>query len=80
MKKLLILFMFMLIGCTDSSEAIRVLQMNGYTDIKITGYKFFGCSNSDDFSTGFTAKNSNNIIVTGVVCSSLYSKGSTIRF
>ena len=51
----------------------------GFTEIEITGHKFFVCDEKDTFSTGFCAKNPRGVRVCGVVCSG-WLKGGTIRF
>lgn len=69
-------------SCTsknDFDKGKNQLEMQGYTDIKNTGYSIFCCSDSDDFSTGFTAKDKHGNTVNGCFCSS-FSKGITIRF
>jgi hypothetical protein len=70
--------MLSMTSCTNKTETIRVLEMNGYTNVQAHGYSFFGCGRGDFFSTKFTAT-LNNKTVSGVVCSGLF-KGSTIRF
>jgi hypothetical protein len=69
---------FLCSACTNPDTAIRILTDDGYSEIQITGYVPFGCSEDDVYATGFTATNSNGKIVRGVVCSGLL-KGSTIR-
>lgn len=78
MKIFLILFLLLLIGCTNADQARRVLEVDGFTDVEITGYSFFGCGRDDVFHTQFTAKK-NGHITSGVVCSG-FLKGATIRF
>lgn len=80
MKKLILVpFIILLSGCTDSSNAKRVLESSGYSSVQITGYRFFGCSKDDVQHTGFEAKGPTGKNVTGVVCSGLIFKGNTIR-
>ena len=75
----LLLTILTLIACTNEHEARRVLELDGFTDVKITGYKFWACSKDDFYHTGFSAiKNKKDI--DGVVCSGLLFKASTIRF
>ncbi|HET8686676.1 MAG TPA: hypothetical protein VFM18_08430 [Methanosarcina sp.] len=69
----------LLSGCTDSSTTTRVLEEQGYTNVKTTGYVFFGCPEDDVFHTGFVATSPANKTVSGVVCSGLLF-GSVIRF
>jgi hypothetical protein len=68
-----------LAACTDEQGATRVLMHEGYKDIRITGYRFLGCGNDDDYSTGFAATSPSGAPVTGVVCSGLMFKASTVR-
>jgi len=65
-------------GCSSSDEAQRVLTKQGYTNIKTTGYSFFGCDARDTFKTGFEATAPNGAEVEGVVCSGWF-KGATVR-
>lgn len=65
---------------TNSKKAMGFLVEQGYTDIQITGYEAFACSDEYDYSTGFIAKNWNERTVSGEVCSSFWGKYSTIRF
>ena len=79
MKKILsAISILLLCACTAPDTATRALEGAGYTDIKITGWSAFSCSDSDDFATGFTAKGPTGKTVTGAVCSGLL-KGATIR-
>lgn len=72
-----------LAGCTDADGARRAVEAQGLKDVKITGYRFWGCSSgkdSDDtYHTGFEAKGPSGQQVTGVVCSGIL-KGSTVRY
>lgn len=68
-----------LFGCTDAGNAQRVLESAGYTNIQITGYDWFACSEDDTLSTGFTAIGPTGKPVKGAVCSGLIFKNSTIR-
>lgn len=76
---LVVTFLFILKGCHDDDSAKKILTNSNFKEIKITGYRFFGCDKSDLFHTGFEAINQNNVKVTGVVCKG-FLKGSTIRF
>lgn len=76
--KYLFLTLF-LVGCTNATETKRVLEMDGVTNIEITGYKFFACSQDDFYHTGFKGqRNGKNI--EGTVCSGLLFKASTVRY
>lgn len=68
----------LLISCTDEPRASRVLEEAGYTDIQITGYAWFGCSDGDDYRTGFSAKGPTGKRTTGAVCCGVV-KDCTIR-
>lgn len=78
MKKLFLIAVIALSGCTDANEATKVLVDSGYKDIQIQGYSFTGCSQDDAFHTEFKAKGATGNDVRGVVCGG-WLKGSTIR-
>lgn len=78
MKRIMLLAT-LAIACTDETETVRTLQSSGFTEIQTTGYRFFGCGDSDTFSTGFRAKNPHGETVEGVVCCG-WPKGCTVRF
>lgn len=65
-------------GCTSTDESTRILRQQGYTEIQLTGYRVFTCSDDDSFHTGFRARSVNGSVVTGTVCSG-FLKGATIR-
>lgn len=82
-KKILIpvIMSLTLMGCYNSSDARHALaQQGGFTDVQIIGHGWFACSKDDFYRTKFTAKNSQGKQVTGVVCSGLFFKNSTIRW
>ena len=66
-------------ACTDPKGASEALQNEGFDNVQMTGYRVWGCSDDDDFHTGFTATNAKGRPVSGVVCSG-FLKGSTIRY
>lgn len=80
--KLTIVFVLLtsvlLTSCTQPDKATEILVREGYQNIQIEGYAFFGCGEDDTFKTRFSAEK-NDQPVTGVVCAGL-GKGSTIRF
>lgn len=78
MRKLIAAALLALTACVGQDRAARVLKEQGYTDIEITGYRWLGCSDDDQFHAGFKAKSPAHVPVTGVVCSG-FTKGSTIR-
>jgi hypothetical protein len=67
------------VACSDNDGAREVLRKAGYTDIKTDGYAFWGCSDSDTYSTKFKAKGPTGVEVSGVVCSGAFFKSNTIR-
>lgn len=70
-----------LAGCYNSTDARHALaEQGGFTDIQVTGHGWFACGHDDFYSTKFTAKNSQGKHVSGVVCSGLLFKNSTIRW
>lgn len=80
MSKTLILFALLAVaGCSNTDKATQALKGAGYTAIKITGYRWTGCGKDDTYSTGFEAKGPTGVPVSGVVCSGVMFKGSTIR-
>jgi len=79
-KKILFIAFFTLCSCTDQKEATRVLNQQGYKNIKFNGYDPFGCSKDDFYHTKFTAISPNGQKVKGTVCSSPLFKKSTVRW
>jgi len=77
--KILLLCTALMVGCTQSDDAIRVLESAGYTEVQLHGYAFFDCAEDDFYKTEFTAKGPNGKPVSGVVCAGMLLKGSTIR-
>lgn len=67
------------IGCTKPDRATRILEQQGYTEIKMHGYDLFNCSRDDIYHDKFTAKGPTGKPVSGVVCAGLLFKGSTVR-
>ena len=65
-------------GCTNASNARHVLHEEGFKQVQITGYQFFGCGQDDSFHTGFKAVGPTGIPTSGVVCSGLF-KNATVR-
>lgn len=77
-KILLLITVLTLTGCTNADKATSVLQKQGYSEVEITGYSFFSCSEDDFYATGFEAKSLTGEYISGTVCSGLF-KGNTIR-
>lgn len=69
-----------LAACTQPNNAQSLLESQGYTDVRITGYNWFGCSDDDTYHTGFEAKSPTGKPISGTVCAGLIFKGATIRF
>jgi major membrane immunogen (membrane-anchored lipoprotein) len=74
----LVIAMLLLAGCTREDQARRTLENNGYKDVKMNGYVFFGCDEKDTYHDSFEAVSPSNHRVTGVVCGGVLKK-STIR-
>lgn len=79
LKYLLLATSILLASCTDADETNKILSSQGYTEIKVTGWAWLGCSEDDTYRTKFTAKSINGSEVSGVVCSGVF-KGGTVRF
>lgn len=84
MKKLFLISILAisLNSCTNTESFNKgkyQLELQGYTNIKNTGYKAFCCGKDDSFSDGFEAIDKNGNIQKGCFCSGIF-KGVTIRF
>ena len=82
MKKSIVLSLLALLclaSCTDEQRTRETLSKACFTEIQTTGYSWLACSDSDDFHTGFRAKNPNGVVVEGTVCCGMM-KACTIRF
>ncbi|MDF3025372.1 MAG: hypothetical protein K0R10_2733 [Alphaproteobacteria bacterium] len=62
----------------DEAGARRVLEAQGYTDIKTGGYDTFGCG-FDVFATRFTARTAKGYPVKGNVCKTPYVSKSSVE-
>jgi hypothetical protein len=70
----------LLVSCADPNQvAISALENEEYSNIQLTGFGWFSCSEDDMFRTRFTAMNSKGRKVSGTVCSGIL-KGATIRY
>jgi hypothetical protein len=74
-----VIIMNILGGCTAPDKSYRLLEQRGYTNIEITGYKFFACGQDDLTHTGFKAKNMAGNTIEGTLCCGIL-KSCTIRF
>ena len=75
----IVLCVILLSSCFGASASEILLEEQGYTNVEITGFNLFACSEDDMYRYNFTATNPNGKQVKGVVCSAPL-KGSTIRF
>lgn len=67
------------IACTqDPNDVQRILRAEGVSQVALTGYDPWSCSDSDSFSTGFTGVK-NGVRVAGVVCGG-FMKANTVRY
>jgi hypothetical protein len=64
----------------DRKGATEVLEAQGYTQVQITGYRWFIGDKGDFYHTGFKAKSPNGTPISGAVTKGLLFKGATIRF
>ena len=81
MKRIVLLIAFALLaGCTQPEKAKRLLEDQGYSEVRITGYNWWACSDDDTFHTGFVGKTPAGRQAKGTVCAGLFFKGATIRF
>lgn len=67
-------------ACTRPEQATRLLEQQGYTDIRITGWRPMMAGKDDNVSTGFEATAPNGEKVSGAVTGGMIFKGSTVRF
>lgn len=65
-------------ACTRSKDAKEILDAEGYTDIRTTGYAAFRCGRDDWSATGFSATSQAGSRVDGVVCCGM-TKSCTVR-
>lgn len=80
MKKIILASaLFLVVGCTNPTGTKELLEKQGYTNIKITGYRPWMASDNDSYSTGFEATSPTGQKVTGAVTES-WMKGKTVRF
>ena len=65
-------------ACTDEQTAKRVLEEQGYSEVRTTGWAWLSCGKDDTFKTGFVARSPKGNKVEGAVCSGWF-KGATVR-
>lgn len=80
MKKWFAAAVLLMAACTQPEKSTRLLEAQGYTDVEITGYDVWACSEDDWYHTGFTAKTVTGQPVKGTVCAGFLFKGATIRY
>lgn len=72
----------LLAGCMSSAdqdrEAKAAVEALGFTDVRMTGFRFTGCGDKDDRKRGFEATGVNGRRLKGVVCGA-WTKGWTVR-
>jgi len=66
-------------GCSRPDHTARLSELNGYTQVEITGWRPFMAGENDTFSRGFRATSPSGARVSGAVTGG-FLKGSTIRF
>lgn len=81
---LVIMIYILIIATTNSNpnrleNTTKILESQGYNDIKFTGIKVFSCSPYDIYRIGFEAISPAGKTVEGTVCSGIF-KGHTVRF
>lgn len=64
---------------SNQDNAKELLERQGYTEIRMTGYAPMACGKGDFTSSGFEANSPNGSRVSGSVCCGGL-KGCTIRF
>jgi len=79
MKKLVLMCIVLMAGCTAPDRSRETLDNSGFTNIEIGGWAGLSCSDGDTYKTKFSATNPNGKRVTGVVCCGMM-KGCTVRF
>lgn len=75
---LLVILLPLLVSCTDEPRSLRVLKEAGYSNVTLMGYAWWACSDSDTYSTSFTAKGPTGVPTQGAVCCG-NMKSCTIR-
>jgi len=86
MKQMILIVAFFLLlivvlaagGGDFKPNARRTLADQGFTQVNLTGFEWFGCGRDDTYNTGFEAVSLNGHKVRGVVCSGI-GKGMTVR-
>ena len=71
-------------SCVDSADAIKAAEVQGFTDVELSGHDWFavslrGCSRSDAAKFRMQATNHQGQRVSIYVCSGWMFKGHTVR-
>lgn len=77
-KTLLICLAMTFVSCTAPDQARRVLDESGYSEVQLTGYRWFTCGENDVYHDGFIARGPTGRSVKGTICAGWF-KGATIR-
>lgn len=80
MRKLFVLALPLVLAGCGESDAVKAIESMGYSNVRLTGMPWWGCSDSDDplYSTKFNATAQNGKAVDGIACGGMM-KGYTIR-
>ncbi len=76
MRKMCLVFCLALlgaVGCTAPDRSMDTLAAEGFTDVELTGYVYWSCSEQYPLRTGFVATNPRGERVEGVVCCSRWT-------
>lgn len=78
MRRIALVAVLLFSACTSSeSDVRRVLEDEGYMDVEVGGYAWFGCGRDDEFRNHFRARRGGRV-VEGVVCCG-WLKDCTVR-
>ncbi len=75
---IVLIFAFLLSGCTDSESVKNYAEIEGWDSYELTGYRWWSCSKEDIYHTGFVATK-NGKSFKGTVCKGWFWRGSTLR-
>lgn len=65
-------------SCSDGEGATKVLEKQGYTDVKTDGHAYFSCPKDYTVTTKFEAKAPNGQPVKGAVCRGYFFRNSIV--
>jgi hypothetical protein len=80
MKKLFGLGLALLLAGCGEQGAVSAIEANGFTNVKLTGFVWWGCGQDDSFlyNTNFEANGVNGKHIHGFACGGMF-KGWTVR-